>query len=178
MPAVTSPSTPRERRPESTSGSGGRPADADVRASSPGGSAVDPLAAVVHGRSSLATFRTALSAADVDVLEKDGPYTVFAPNNDAFTKLGTRLDALLQTAGTGQLRDTLRFHIVEGTLRAQDLTDGRLLKTLQGGRLRVVRAGTDISLKNQNGTALVVDRDVAASNGVIHEVDTVLEPLD
>lgn len=178
VPLVSTPGTSLEATPESTSSIDAEPTEAEVRASSPGGSVRDPLSSIVGGRSSLATFRTALGATGITTLDRSGPFTVFAPTNDAFTKLGTRLDALLGTTATGQLEELLSFHMVEGEYKADDLTDGTLLRTLQGGRLRVQVKGGEVTLKNANGSTAVVETDVAAKNGVLHEVDTVLEPRD
>lgn len=141
------------------------------------GGADKPLSSVIADRSELATLGTALAAADLrGKLGGKGPYTVFAPNNDAFTKLGTRLDMLLQTSANGQLVDVLEFHVVEGRYRGSDLKDGQLLRTLNGTRLRVALKGDQLSVRNSNGRASFVEQDVAAANGVLHVVDAVLQP--
>lgn len=180
LPQATSPVT--ATTPGSSPGAtapgddGGDPSDRSALPTTDSGSDKS-LARVIGDRSELATLGTALGAADLrSRLAGKGPYTVFAPNNDAFTKLGTRLDMLLQTSATGQLVDVLEFHVVEGRYRSSDLKDGQLLRTLNGTRLRVQVDGSQITVRNSNGRAAFVEQDVAAANGVVHVVDAVLQP--
>lgn len=128
----------------------------------------------------LKTFNTALIATGAlpTLLDRAGPYTVFAPSDDAFTKLGSDLDTLLQPASRARLNSLLRFHIVAGTFGSKELKNGDLLTTLQGTRLRVKVDGDQISVGNSLGSTAIVSSDVPATNGTIHVVDTVLEPKE
>jgi uncharacterized surface protein with fasciclin (FAS1) repeats len=135
------------------------------------------LPAVATASTDLTNFTTALSAAGlVGTLGNDGPYTVFAPNNDAFAKLGTRLDTLLQPASKAELVNILSFHVVKGEYKAKNLKDGELLTTLQGTRIRISKKGNVVTLGNSNVKGQVVSSDLIAGNGVIHVIDTVLAP--
>lgn len=108
----------------------------------------------------------------VDALRGDGPFTVFAPVDEAFTALpAATLDAVF--ADPDLLAAVLTYHVVAGeALLAADLTDGRELTTLQGQTLRVGRDGDQVTI---NGTPVVV-ADVPATNGVIHVIGEVLVP--
>ncbi len=133
----------------------------------------------VASNSDLTSLNTAVGAAGLEsTLEQPGPYTVFAPNNDAFAKLGSRLDSLLQPGAKGDLANILKFHVVSGELNVKDLKDDELLTTLQGTRLRVSKKGNTVTIGNSLGKTTIVAADADASNGVIHTVDTVLIPKD
>ncbi len=122
------------------------------------------------------TVVAAVKAADlVGTLKSAGPFTVFAPNNYAFLKLpaGT-VDTLLKPENKSQLVDILTYHVVSGRYKSSDLTDGLVLKTVEGKTLKFHR---DASGKlTINGTAMVETADVISSNGVTHVIDTVLMP--
>ena len=123
---------------------------------------------------SLSTLVTAVVAADlVDTLNSAGPFTVFAPTNDAFAALpdGT-LESLLEEENVDQLTDILTFHVVPTAALAGDLSDGMMLTTVQGDQLEVSIENGVVSI---NG-ATVVSADIEASNGVVHVIDTVLLP--
>lgn len=117
------------------------------------------------------TLAKALQAGGlVDALKGDGPFTVFAPTDQAFAKLpaGT-LEALLQDKE--KLRAVLTYHVVSGKVMAKDVAGIQTAKTLQGSELRVdAKDGVRIN------DASVIKADVPASNGVIHVIDTVLIP--
>jgi uncharacterized surface protein with fasciclin (FAS1) repeats/uncharacterized membrane protein YuzA (DUF378 family) len=126
------------------------------------------------------TLATALKAADlVKTLEGPGPFTVFAPTDAAFAKLppGT-LEALLKDKA--QLTKVLTYHVVPGEVRAADLKpradrNGYVkLKTVEGAELAVQLTTTGVLVGKQK--ANVTSADVAASNGVIHVIDTVILP--
>lgn len=107
-----------------------------------------------------------------DALEQAGPITVFAPNNDAFASLNqSDLTALL--ADPASLGDILQYHVVEGSYPSSELTDGQTLTTLQGGDLTVSIDGDTVKVNND---ATVLQADLQAGNGVIHVIDTVLQP--
>jgi uncharacterized surface protein with fasciclin (FAS1) repeats len=100
-----------------------------------------------------------------------GPFTVFAPDDEAFNNLAPEdLKALLENKP--QLTSVLNFHVVKGKVMAQDLKDGESLPTLEGSDLAVKVNGTEIMLDN----AKVVKADIETSNGVIHIIDAVLTP--
>ena len=123
---------------------------------------------------SFKTLAAALNAADlVDTLKGDGPFTVFAPTDEAFAKLpkGT-VETLLKPENKEKLRAILTYHVAPGKAMAADLKDGQSVKTVNG---------RDVTVKVEDGKvtaggARVTKPDVAASNGVIHVIDTVLMP--
>lgn len=181
-PAATTAEAPQGGvAPGGATGSGaatdGATGDGAAPTTGPGGvTAKDSLSTQIAKNPDLRTLRTLLNAAGMASVLDDGRYTVFAPNNDAFTKLGTQLDTLLQPGAKSQLQNILKFHIVKGKLRASRLTDGRLLTTLQGTRLRVTTQGNQLLIGNSLGKATILTPDAKASNGVIHTIDTVLKP--
>ena len=123
---------------------------------------------------SLSTLVAAVTAADlVETLSGDGPFTVFAPTNDAFAALpeGT-LDDLLLPENVDQLTSILTFHVVPAAALSTDLSDGMMLETVNGEMLEVSIADGVVSI---NG-ATVVSADIEASNGVVHVIDRVLLP--
>jgi len=119
------------------------------------------------------TLETAVIAAGlVDVLSGPGPFTVFAPTDDAFTALpaGT-LDALLADP-TGALTQVLLYHAVAGVALSTDLSDGQIIATIQGQDVTVTINGNGVFINN----AQVIVADVLADNGVVHVIDAVLVP--
>lgn len=117
------------------------------------------------------TLVKAIQAAGlVDTLKGSGPFTVFAPTDEAFAKLPPgALDALLQDKA--KLQAVLTYHVVPGKVLAADVVKLKTAKTVQGQSLTI-----DTSKGVKVGTANVVKTDVIASNGVIHVIDTVLMP--
>ena len=128
---------------------------------------------------SLSTLVTAVKAANlVETLQGAGPFTVFAPTNDAFAALpaGT-LDTLLKPANQAQLKSILTYHVVPGTVLAGDLTDGQVITTVQGGTLTVKIADGMVYLVDATGNQVKVEKaDVNADNGVVHVIGGVLLP--
>jgi len=129
---------------------------------------------------SFQTLATALGAADlVSTLKGNGPFTVFAPTDEAFAKLpaGT-VEGLLEDKA--KLTAILTYHVVPGKLTAADLKakadqDGNVsLATVQGSTLRLHLAGSMVHVGEEN--ANVTAADVMASNGIIHVIDAVLLP--
>jgi uncharacterized surface protein with fasciclin (FAS1) repeats len=126
------------------------------------------------------TLASALEAAGlVETLKGDGPFTVFAPTDDAFAALpdGT-VDTLLEDP-KGDLTDILTYHVVSGKVMAADVAgmDGQEVETVQGGTLTVNVDGDKVSLTDAAGnTVNVTQTDIEASNGVIHVIDGVLMP--
>ena len=126
------------------------------------------------------TLAAALQAAGlVETLKGPGPFTVFAPTDDAFAKLpaGT-VDTLLKDP-KGDLTQILTYHVVPGKVMAADVVklDGQKVKTVQGGDLTIGVDGDKVTLTDAAGnTVNVTMTDVEASNGVIHVIDGVLMP--
>jgi uncharacterized surface protein with fasciclin (FAS1) repeats len=120
------------------------------------------------------TLATALSAAGlVDTLKGPGPFTVFAPTDEAFAKLppGT-LESLLKKENKDQLTAILTYHVVPGEVMAADVANLKEAKTVNGRTVRVNRSNGKIMINN----ATVTRADVPASNGVIHIIDSVMLP--
>ena len=121
------------------------------------------------------TLAAALQAAGlIDTLKGAGPFTVFAPTDEAFAKLpaGT-VESLLKPENKEKLKSILLYHVVSGNVPASQVLklNGRSVKTLQGGSVEVrTKHGVRV------GNARVIQTDVTASNGVIHVIDTVLIP--
>ena len=132
------------------------------------------------------TLVAALTAADlVSALQGDGPFTVFAPTNDAFAKLDpATLKSLLEPKNKAALANILTYHVVSGKLTATDVVaalkagKGKVeLKALNGQILTVVQKDEKIWLQDQNGKySEIVTTDVMGSNGVIHVINTVAMP--
>lgn len=116
----------------------------------------------------------------VDTLSGEGPFTVFAPTDEAFAKLpaGT-LDTLLADP-TGDLKSILTYHVVAGEVMAKDVAgmDGQEVETVNGAKLKIgVGADGAVTLTDAQGnTVKVTKTDIKASNGVIHVIDGVLMP--
>jgi uncharacterized surface protein with fasciclin (FAS1) repeats len=132
------------------------------------------------------TLVAAVKAAGlVDTLEGPGPFTVFAPTNEAFSKLpaGT-VDTLLMTENKSTLTKILTYHVVSGRMDAKDIAkaikagNGKAeLTTVSGGKLWASMQGKDLILTDEKGgMAKVTISNVYQSNGVIHVIDTVLIP--
>ena len=132
------------------------------------------------------TLVAAVKAAGlVETLEGPGPFTVFAPTNEAFEKLpaGT-VDTLLKPENKAMLTKVLTYHVVAGRLDSQELMKmakeggGKAeLTTVEGGKLWVMQEGKNLVLKDEKGnTATVTIANVFQSNGVIDVIDTVLMP--
>jgi uncharacterized surface protein with fasciclin (FAS1) repeats len=132
------------------------------------------------------TLVAAVKAAGlVETLESPGPFTVFAPTNEAFNKLpaGT-VDTLLKPENKPTLTKVLTYHVVSGRLGSHELMKmvkaggGKAeLTTVEGGKLWVMQDGKNIVLKDEKGgTATVTIANVFQSNGVIHVIDTVVMP--
>lgn len=127
----------------------------------------------------LSTLVSAVQAADlVETLSGMGPFTVFAPTNDAFANLpaGT-LDTILLPANKATLSGILTYHVVAGKVMSSDLKDGQVITTVQGNTLTVSIMGGKVSLTDaKGGKSTVALADVDATNGVVHVIDSVLLP--
>lgn len=158
----------------------------DAAAEAPA-AATGTVVAVAQGNPDFTTLVSAVQAAGlVDTLNGAGPFTVFAPTNAAFEKIpaATR-ESLMAPAGKEDLTGILTYHVVAGNVSAAALAEqitagggSATLTTVEGGTL-TARAEADgsITLTDAAGnTSRVVQADVAASNGVIHAIDTVVMP--
>lgn len=120
------------------------------------------------------TLATALEAAGlVDTLKGEGPFTVFAPTDEAFSKLpaGT-LDSLLKPENRDQLVSILTYHVVPGKVMASDVGNLSEAETVNGKKIDIAVDGSTVRVDD----ATVVATDIAASNGVIHVIDSVILP--
>lgn len=129
----------------------------------------DTIVDVAAGADQFSTLVAAVKAAGlVDTLNGDGPFTVFAPTNDAFAALpaGT-VESLLEPENRDQLVAILTYHVVPGRIEASDLLGAQQAETVNG---QVVPIGLRV------GNANVIATDIEASNGIIHVIDAVLIP--
>jgi uncharacterized surface protein with fasciclin (FAS1) repeats len=155
-----------------------------------GGQKMYPTKNIIENAMNSADHTTLVAAVKaaglVDTLEGTGPFTVFAPTNEAFNKLpaGT-VDTLLKPENKATLTKVLTYHVVAGRLSAHDLMqkikagNGTAeLTTVEGGKLWVMlHDGKHIELKDEKGgTAMVTIANVFQSNGVIHVIDSVVMP--
>jgi len=122
------------------------------------------------GAGSFKTLATALGAAGlVDTLKGKGPFTVFAPTDEAFAKIPKAdLEAMLKDKA--KLKAVLTYHVVAGKVMAADVKAGKV-KTVQGSEL-TVSTSSGVMVDN----AKVIKTDIVADNGVIHVIDTVIMP--
>ncbi|WP_306047812.1 fasciclin domain-containing protein [Nioella sp. MMSF_3534] len=137
-----------------------------------GGHSMDIVDTAV-GAGTFNTLVAAVQAAGLeDTLRGDGPFTVFAPTDEAFAALpeGT-VESLLMEENLDQLVAILTYHVVPGAVMSGDLSDGMMATTVQGGEIEI---GTMDGV-TVNG-ANVVAADIEASNGVIHVIDAVILP--
>ena len=135
----------------------------DLSGTSPSNSVLENAMAV----DDLSALVGAVQAAGlVDALRGDGPFTVFAPTNDAFARAG------VDPSDTDALRNVLLYHVVEGNVMAGDLSDGMIVETLSGEQASVSLDGTSVNIDDAD----VVYADLAATNGVIHVINLVLNP--
>ena len=128
---------------------------------------------IAAGNDAFSTLVAAVTAADlVETLKGDGPFTVFAPTDDAFAALpeGT-VEDLLKPENKDQLVAVLTYHVVPGKVMSGDLSDGMMAGTVQGGRVTIGTEG-GVTVDGAN----VMQADIEASNGVIHVIDGVILP--
>ncbi len=146
----------------------------------------ETIVGVAAGNENFSTLVAAVKAADlVGTLNSDGPFTVFAPTNDAFAALpaGT-VDGLLKPESKDALTGILTYHVVSGKYEASDVigaiedNNGSFpVTTVQGGKIILSLKDGKVMLKDEKGNmSTVVMADVAASNGVIHAIDAVVMP--
>jgi uncharacterized surface protein with fasciclin (FAS1) repeats len=154
-----------------------------------GGAAMYSNRSIVENASkahNLTTLVTAVKTAGlVDTLQGTGPFTVFAPTNEAFSKLpaGT-VDMLLTPEHRDHLKKILTYHVVAGRVTSTQLVEmiekgngQAMLKTVEGGMITAKLDGSNVVLTDEmGGTATVTQADVMQKNGVVHVIDTVLMP--
>ncbi len=124
---------------------------------------------------SFKTLAAALGAADlVNTLKSEGPFTVFAPTDEAFAKLpaGT-VENLLKPENKAQLVSILTYHVVPGKVKAADVVKLSSAKTVNGAEVSIAVVNGKVVL---NGSSTVTATDIGASNGVIHVIDSVILP--
>lgn len=154
-----------------------------------GGAAMYPTQNIIQNAVNSKDHTTLVAAVKaaglVETLEGTGPFTVFAPTNEAFAKLpaGT-VDNLLKPENKAMLTSILTYHVVAGKMDSkaimQKIKDGHgkaMLSTVQGGMLTFMMKGKNLWVVDEKGDkAMVTIKDVYQSNGVIHVIDTVLMP--
>jgi uncharacterized surface protein with fasciclin (FAS1) repeats len=126
------------------------------------------------GAEGFSTLVAAVKAAGlVEVLKGEGPFTVFAPTDEAFKKLpkGT-LESLLKPENKDQLVAILKYHVVAGNVKAADVVKLKSAKTVLGQEVKIKVEGDTVMVNN----AKVVKTDIVCKNGVIHVIDTVILP--
>ena len=129
---------------------------------------------IVETGKEMGKFNTLVAAVEAagltETLSNEGPFTVFAPNDDAFAKLpeGT-VEGLLKDKE--KLTAILTYHVVSGKYKASDVMDMKSAKTLQGGELKI-----DTSDGVKVNDAKVIQPDIMCTNGVCHMIDSVLMP--
>ena len=126
------------------------------------------------GAGSFNTLVAAVQAADlVDTLKGEGPFTVFAPTDDAFAKLpaGT-VEDLLKPENKDKLKAVLTYHVVSGKYMAKDVATMKMADTVNGQSVMISMDAGNVMVDN----AKVVQADIECSNGVIHVIDTVILP--
>lgn len=133
------------------------------------------VADIVDTAVAAGNFQTLVSAVEaaglVDTLKGEGPFTVFAPTDEAFAKIPEdQLEALL--ANKTQLTEVLTYHVVAGKVMSTDLTDDMSVPTVQGENV-TINLDDDSVMVND---AKVVQADIECINGVVHAIDTVLMP--
>ena len=138
---------------------------------------LDASAADIVDTAAAGHFNTLVAAVKaaglVDALKGPGPFTVFAPTDEAFAKLppGT-LENLLKPENKAQLQRILTYHVVAGQVVAKDVVKLHSVKTVEGASLAIQAGDGGVMVSN----AHVTKTDIAASNGVIHVIDKVLLP--
>jgi len=127
---------------------------------------------IAAGNPDFSTLVTAVTAADLaSTLSGPGPFTVFAPTNEAFAKIPkAQLDAIL--ADQDLLTSILTYHVVPGEILAGDLKKSQKVETVEGSKVKIVKKKSGAKI----GNAAITATDIQGSNGVIHVIDTVLLP--
>lgn len=154
-----------------------------------GGAAMYPSKNIVENAVNSKDHTTLVAAVKaaglVETLQGKGPFTVFAPTNEAFSKLASgTVESLLKPENIKTLQTVLTYHVVAGKLNSSDISKAikagkgkAVLKTVSGGSITLWMDGKDLYVSDESGNkSKVTIADVNQSNGVIHVVDTVLLP--
>lgn len=146
----------------------------------------ETVAEIAMSNDQFSTLVQAIQAAELgETLQSAGPFTVFAPTNDAFAKLPEgALNDLLKPENKGKLTDILTYHVVPGSYAAADIVkainenDGTYeISTVEGEKLTASLDGDKVIVTDADGGKATVEQaDIKGSNGVIHGIDTVLMP--
>lgn len=134
------------------------------------------ITSIAADNENFSTLVAALQATGLDeTLMGDGPFTVFAPTNDAFDALpeGT-LESLLEEGNREMLIDILTYHVVPGEVKSYHLEDGMRAETVQGSEVTITVGNYSAAVDG----ATITDADIEASNGVIHVIDAVIIPQE
>jgi uncharacterized surface protein with fasciclin (FAS1) repeats len=169
--ATVAPGTTQAKPAKTTQAQpGGKPAASGKK---PETAAAGNIVELAAGNSKFSTLVAAVKAAGMEkVLASTGPYTIFAPTNEAFAKLPKgALASLLKPENKAVLQQVLKYHVIAGKVMAADVKSGNV-KTAEGSSLKVVAGNGGVTINE----AKVVKADNTASNGVIHAIDTVLLP--
>ena len=139
-----------------------------------GGENTNSIVSIAAGNDSFTTLVTALKKADlVSTLQGSGPFTVFAPTNEAFAKVPEEtLTNLLKPENKAQLQAVLTYHVVSGSVNAETAMSLSEAATVQGENINISVNGQKVMIND----AEVVAADIMASNGIIHVIDTVILP--
>jgi len=173
---------PFQSKGESVMVGGARVVKADIQASNGIIHVIDKVILpsdqnIVETASNAGSFETLLAAAKAaglaEALMGEGPYTVFAPTDDAFAKLpdGT-VESLLKPESKEKLAAILKYHVVSGRVYSGEAIDAGQAETLQGGNVHISKDGSAVKIND----AQVVKADIDTTNGVIHVIDTVILP--
>ncbi len=162
----------------SSSNGGGYGADAETHSAAKAEKKSEKKATdivdIAAGNEDFSTLVAAVKAAGlVETLKGEGPFTVFAPTNEAFKKLpaGT-VEDLLKPENKEKLTSILTYHVVSGKVKAADVVKLTSAKTVNGKEVKIKVDGDKVQIDGAN----VVKTDIKASNGVIHVIDAVLLP--
>lgn len=134
---------------------------------------MENIVEIASGNKDFTTLVAAVVAAGLaETLSGNGPFTVFAPTNEAFAKLpdGT-VEELLKPENKEKLAAILTYHVVAGKVMSKDLSDGQKAETVNGQEVTIT-IGDGVKVE----TATVITADLEASNGVIHVIDSVIMP--
>jgi uncharacterized surface protein with fasciclin (FAS1) repeats len=171
------PTSATEQQPAATA-QPATPTDASATATTAEMTATVTILETIAKTGMHTTLAKAIEAAGLtEMLKGAGPYTIFAPTDEAFAKLPAgALEDLLRPENKEKLKGILSYHVVSGNVMAADVAkmNGKSAQTAQGGELSVSTAAEGVKV----GNAMVKQADVVASNGTIHVIDTVLMPGD
>lgn len=131
---------------------------------------------IASANENLSTLVTALDAAGlVETLNSEGPFTVFAPTNEAFEALPEgKLEELLKPENKMKLKSILTYHVVAGKVLSSDLEDGQVVTTVEGSEV-TISIGDSGAMINEAG---ISEADIEASNGVVHIINKVIMPSE